>query len=66
MANKDIASSEKQSPEQPPKILTKPLPIILDEMEGNIKAAAEAARKAEEAAKKAGQAAVSEFKPRRR
>jgi len=33
----------------PPKILTKPLPVILDEMEANIKAAVEAARRAEDA-----------------
>ena len=39
------------------KILTKPLPVILDEMDSDIEAAAEAARKAEAAAKRANDAA---------
>ena len=37
--------------ETSPKIMRKPLPQILDEMEDNIRAAAEAARRAEDAAK---------------
>ncbi len=41
-----------------PKIMSKPLPIILDEMDDNIRAAAEAARRAEEAARCAKQAPV--------
>ena len=40
-----------------PQILTKPLPRILDEMDGNIRAAMEAARRAEEAARLAKSAA---------
>ena len=40
-----------------PKIMNKPLPQILDEMDDNITAAAEAARKAEEAARAAKEAA---------
>ena len=43
--------------EKPPKIITKPLPKILDEMEANIRAAAEAARRTEEAARRAEEAA---------
>ena len=48
---------EVERPEETPEIMTKPLPQILDEMEANIRAAAEAARKAEEAAKAARGAA---------
>ena len=40
-----------------PEIMTKPLPQILDEMEANIRAAAEAAKRAEEEAKAARGAA---------
>jgi predicted RNase H-like HicB family nuclease len=43
--------------EKPPKIITKPLPKILDKMEANIRAAAEAARRTEEAARRAEEAA---------
>ena len=43
--------------EKPPKIITKPLPKILDEMEANIRAAAEAARRTKEAARRAEEAA---------
>jgi F0F1-type ATP synthase membrane subunit b/b' len=52
--------------EETPKILTKPLPQILDEMDVNIKLAAEAVRRAEEAAsaakgaKEAAEAATKE------
>ncbi|RAL70960.1 Tail fiber protein [Dehalococcoides mccartyi] len=56
MENKSPALG--QHVDQPgPKIMTKPLPIILDEMEANIRAAAEAARRAEEAAKQASASA---------
>lgn len=47
------------SSEKSPKILAKLLPQILDEMEANIKMAAEAARRAESAARRAGEAAKS-------
>jgi len=49
-------TGEKDKPKEAPKILTKPLPQILDEMEDIIKTASEAARKAEEAAAKAEEA----------
>lgn len=47
---------EKVKPKETPKILTKPLPQILDEMESIIESAAEAARKAAEADAKAEEA----------
>ena len=47
---------QKVSNKEIPKILTKPLPQILDEMEDIMKVASEAARKAEEAALKAEEA----------
>jgi ElaB/YqjD/DUF883 family membrane-anchored ribosome-binding protein len=47
---------EKVKPKETPKILTKPLPQILDEMEGIIESAAEAARRAAEANAKAEEA----------
>ena len=58
MVDKNIESFGIQKP-PPPKILTKPLPAILDDMEANIKAAAEAARRAEEASRRANEAAKS-------
>ena len=58
MVNREEKTAGEKEPKQPPpKILTKPLPIILDEMEANIRAAAEAARRAEEAARIATRAA---------
>ena len=57
MAKGNIGPSGEKNPERPPKILTKPLPQILDEMEANIRAAAEAAWRADEAARRAGTAA---------
>lgn len=50
-----------ESPEHP-KIMSKPLVQILDEMDGNIRAVAEASRRAEEAAKAAKQAAIAATK----
>ncbi len=50
MVDENIGPPEAREPEKPPEILTKPLPQILDDMEGNIRAAAEAARRAQEAA----------------
>jgi hypothetical protein len=50
VVNENIEPRDEERPAEPPKILTKPLPQILDEMESNIRSAAEAARKAEEAA----------------
>lgn len=44
------------------KVISKPLPQILDEMDDNIRAAAEAARKGEEAARLARQAAIDAHK----
>jgi predicted RNase H-like HicB family nuclease len=43
--------------EKSPKIIQKPLPNVLDEMEANIRAAAESARRSEEAARRAAEAA---------
>ncbi len=57
MVAKTIGESE-QKKMPPAKIMSKPLPQILDEMDENIRAAAEAARKAEEAAKAAKDADV--------
>jgi len=48
--------------EESAKIMRKPLPQILDEMDANIAAAIEAARRAEEAARLAKDAAVSATK----
>ena len=59
--NKDVAPSGEQ-PEYVDKIHVKPLPDILDEMDANIRAAAEAARRAEEAAKAAREAAKAATK----
>jgi len=48
---------EVERPREKPEIMTKPLPAILDEMEANIRAAAEAAKRAEEA-RQAGETAA--------
>ena len=53
MVDENLRPREEKNPDEGPKILTKPLPEILEEMENNIKAAAEASRKAEQAAKEA-------------
>ena len=50
-----------ERPLEKPEIMTKPLPVILDEMEANIKAAADAAKRAEEAARAARGAAVADM-----
>ena len=60
MVTKRVRAPDEERPEETPEIMTKPLPQILDEMEANIRAAAEAARKAEEAAKAARGAAGAE------
>ena len=57
MVNKRSRTPEATTRGESPGIMTKPLPQILDEMEANIRAAAEAAKKAEEAAKAARGAA---------
>ena len=54
--NRELRDTEKA--EELPQIPRRPLPQILAEMEANIRAALEAARRAEEAAKSAKQAAV--------
>ena len=51
MVTRRVRTPRGENPPEYPGIMTKPLPQILDEMEANIKAAVEAARKAEEAAK---------------
>ena len=56
MAKQSAGIGESNKPEEPAKILTKPLPQILDEMESSIRAAGEAASRAEEAARKAEEA----------
>ena len=53
MDNENVERPDTGNPEEAPKILTKPLPQILDEMEDNIRAAAEAARSAKEASREA-------------
>ncbi|MFC1989384.1 hypothetical protein ACFLVW_02295 [Chloroflexota bacterium] len=45
MVNENIEPQDKERPAEPPKILTKPLPQILDEMESNIRSAADTAAK---------------------
>jgi len=65
MANENVGPAESRQPEKPPTILTKPLPQILDDMDGNIRAAAEAARRAQEAAKAAREAAGAATKASR-
>jgi hypothetical protein len=58
VTEKNPKSADRIKEPSHPGINTKPLPQILDEMDGNIRAAAEAARKAEEAARAAKQAAA--------
>ena len=57
MADQNIEPQVGKTPYEHSKILSIPLPEILDEMEANITAAAEAARKAEAAARVSGEAA---------
>ena len=47
---------------EPHSLMRKPLPQILDEMDGNIRAAIEAARRAEEASRSAREAAAAAIK----
>ena len=56
MVNENVGPTESRQPEKSSAILTKPLPQVLDDMDGNIRAAAEAARKAQEAANRAEEA----------
>ncbi len=65
MAIENTGSSKAMKREKPPNILTKPLPQILDEMDKNIRAAAEAARRAQEAARVARGAAGDSTKASR-
>ena len=63
MVNKNAGSAEARQPGEAPKILTKPLPQILDEIEDSIKLADEAvknARDAAEEARNAGEKAARE------
>ena len=63
MVNENVGPAEARRPEEAPKILTKPLPQILDEIEDGIKLADEAvknAREAAEEARKAGEKAANE------
>jgi len=63
MVNENVGPAEARRPEEAPKILTKPLPQILDEIEDSIKLADEAAKNAREAAeeaRKAGEKAARE------
>ena len=53
---------EEERPGESPEIMTKPLPQIVDEMEANVRAAAEAAKRSEEAAKAVKGAAVAATK----
>ena len=53
MSAEDIEPNDEDGQEASPKILTKPLPEILDEMEKNIHSAARDSRRAEAAAKEA-------------
>lgn len=58
MVNENIESPNVDRPVEPPKILTKPLPQILDEMEANIREAADAATKVAEEAVAIAQGAI--------
>ena len=63
MVSKNVGPAETGRPEEAPKILTKPLPQILDEIEESIKLADQAvknAREAAEEARKAGERAARE------
>ena len=63
MVSENVGPDEARKPEEAPKILTKPLPQILDEIEDSIKLADEAvknAREAAEEARKAGEKAARE------
>jgi len=63
MVNENVGPAEARKPEEAPKILTKPLPQILVEIEDSIKLADEAvknAREAAEEARKAGEKAARE------
>ena len=62
MVSRKGGTPQQQGHEEAPKIMRRPLPEILDEMDENIRAAAEAARRAEEAARAAKQAAVDATK----
>ena len=56
MANKKVGRPEPEIPQES-KIMMRPLPQILDEMDDSIRTATEAARIAQEAAKAAREAA---------
>ena len=56
MASENVGPAEPKKPQEAPKILTKPLPQILDEIEESIKLADEAVKNAREAAEEARQA----------
>ena len=63
MASENVGSAEPKKPQEAPKILTKPLLQILDEIEESIKLADEAvknAREASEEARKSGEKAANE------
>jgi len=63
MVNENVGPAEARRPGGASKILTKPLPQILDELEDSIKLADEAAKNAREAteeARKAGEKAARE------
>ena len=62
MTTENARLPDVEQPEQFPKIPTKSLPQMLMEVEDNIKAAVEAAGRAEEAAKSARQALVAATK----
>ena len=57
MVIENTSPTESDRPEEPPKIVTEPLPQILDELEANIRVSIEAAKKAEKAAEIANLAA---------
>ena len=57
MTEEHLGSVDSITRQEHPEVMTKPLPQILDEMEANIRAAAEAAKRAEEASKSARGAA---------
>ena len=70
MVRRNVRLLEVPRPEEDPKILRRPLPQILDEVDGVIQAVADATRKADEAARmakesnKAAKIAVEESVPR--
>ena len=61
MTDENTQPYEEKKPDEEPGVLSKPLPVILEEMEYNIRAATGAARQAAEAARKASEELATEI-----